>query len=346
MLRFFYFIFLPVFLACNGTKDVKKTVAQAVLPVDKNVLILDSLAASQAIVQDEVEHFFKNITAADMAIQLQDNSFKDQREKLLEIYKKDLQGDVRDFTKTEKSYVISVMEEAIKIVDAHAAGFKYDEIKLIKVTGKHYGDFTFYTRENCIVIPAPAFKMPRENFTQTMFHELFHIYSRYDEETRNKLYALIGFTPVGNPSNLLMKDALRKKVLLNPDGVNFAYAIQLQDQNKELFQAIPIITTNTDGYDPEKKSFFDYLDFNLYRLNAGHTLRVLTDDAGNSTLNLQSQPDFFTTIGDNTQYIIHPDEILADNYAFIMMGKKDPAFLNRFSVNGKALMKKVEELVD
>jgi hypothetical protein len=34
-------------------------------------------------------------------------------------------------------------------------------------------------------------------------------------------------------------------------------------------------------------------------------------------------PDFYDKVGRNTNFDIHPEEIIADNFAFLMMGKKD-----------------------
>jgi hypothetical protein len=36
-------------------------------------------------------------------------------------------------------------------------------------------------------------------------------------------------------------------------------------------------------------------------------------------------PAFYEKIGKNTQYIIHPDEILADNFVHLMMGNQNLA---------------------
>ena len=33
--------------------------------------------------------------------------------------------------------------------------------------------------------------------------------------------------------------------------------------------------------------------------------------------------NFFEQVGRNTQYIIHPEEIMADNFTFAILGKED-----------------------
>jgi hypothetical protein len=49
---------------------------------------------------------------------------------------------------------------------------------------------------------------------------------------------------------------------------------------------------------------------------------------------------FFTKIKDNTQYIIHPDEIMADNFMFAVLAFSNDDY-NRFSGTGKVLIKEL-----
>lgn len=71
------------------------------------------------------------------------------------------------------------------------------------------------------------------------------------------------------------------------------------------------------------KTLFDYLKVGLVPLNgdfipiqkAGKTIIYALDEA----------EDFYTQVGKNTNYLIHPEEIMADNFAFTLTGKKDLA---------------------
>ena len=71
-----------------------------------------------------------------------------------------------------------------------------------------------------------------------MLHEIFHIYSRYNPQKRDRLYELIGFKNIGDPTRLKMTAPLKDRILLNPDGVNYAYAIELKLADENSF--IPI----------------------------------------------------------------------------------------------------------
>lgn len=39
--------------------------------------------------------------------------------------------------------------------------------------------------------------------------------------------------------------------------------------------------------------------------------------------NLSDAEDFLSQVGENTNYIINPEEILADHFSFILTGKKE-----------------------
>ena len=317
---------------------------------DQNSIeFLDSLTATQVIIKDDVEHFFDHIQKVDMSIQMKKNyPAETSRESVLNDYKSYLQKDVANFSDEEIIFVKQIWSELYPLVNQLGSAIFPEKIRLIKTHANHYGASVYYTRENCIVIPKYVMEAQnKEPFRSTMLHELFHIYSRYNPETRDKLYKLIGFSKIGNPRTLLMLDSLKERVLLNPDGINYAYAIQLNDSaNKDLF-AIPLIISNEFDYTPSKPRFFDYLAFNLFEVAPPYAgkVKVISKNNGDPTINFQSQPSFFKQIRDNTGYIIHPDEIMADNFTYLCFSKEDETYTNRFSEEGKKLIKLIEEVI-
>ena len=56
-------------------------------------------------------------------------------------------------------------------------------------------------------------------------------------------------------------------------------------------------------------------------------------------------PDFFEQITDNTGYIIHPDEIIADNFMYIMMRGKEGGLQKNFSEAGLQLLKNIKSVL-
>ncbi len=318
----------------------------------QKAVFLDSLAASKAILIDKNEHFLKKINSLDMSIQMERNYPKGvKRSSILIDYKDFLRKDVISFTKSEKALVKKCMAEATKLSNSINKNIVPPVIELIKTKGQHYGEGVYYTRDHRIIIPYDAVSTKGKNtadveaaLTKTLLHEFFHIYSRNDVGKRKKLYATIGFKNIGNIP-LEMKPGLAERVLINPDGVNLAQVIDLQTDSMD-FSAIPIITSSKPEFSKESPDFFSYLKFDLYQVVRGRGgIRVISHEDGSSTINVAEVKDFFRKIGDNTDYIIHPDEILADNFMLLALSQKDPSIIENLSRDGKSLIRSIERIL-
>jgi len=180
-----------------------------------------------------------------------------------------------------------------------------------------------------------------------MLHEIFHIYSRYNPEKRKALYELIGFKNIGDPTLLKMNPPLKDRVLLNPDGVNYAVAIDLKLEDGEQVRAIPIIYSQQDGYIENQDAFFSYLGFNLFPIHPplSRLIQVQSNQKGQSKLNIATLSDFRRQIRNNTDYIIHPDEILADNFMFLINSMQDENYLEKFSGEGQKLIQSIKAIM-
>lgn len=338
-----------LFLSCQSFQ--KKSKAQQVSIV-QNIILLDSAQASIAINDDDMEGFFKQVTTTEMSIQLKKSFPADTpRAHVLQDYQNFLKTDVANFTDEEKIFIQTTFNKVRQISNEIAPSIFPEEIELIKTKARHYGPSVYYTRENRIIIPQNELdRRNPDDFLKVMFHELFHIYSRLNPEPKKALYQLIGFNKINaSMAELQMSDSLKRRILLNPDGIDFTYAIQLKDSEGNPFSALPIIAATSFDFKPDQPTFFSYLSFNLYRIEAlpESGYRVITQADGSSTLSLRSQPDFFAQIRDNTQYIIHPDEIMADNFALLALSKtEDPKHdLKQLSAEGQQLIADMEAIL-
>ncbi len=328
--------------------SAQQPLAEVQLSPNTRLMLLDSTEAADAITIDRFDGFFEKVTASEISIQMK-RPLRDgeTRENLKDEYLQFLKSDVENFTGKETEFVASVMEHVFKTCESVSKDLFPRDLKLIKTKGKHYGDGVYYTRENCIVIPENELEnRDKTAFTTTMFHELFHVYSRLNEKKRNQLYGLIGFENI-DFQKLILPEGLAARTLFNPDGVNFAQKISLQTKSGQAIEAIPIIYANEVGFKTEKSEFFSYLEFNLFEIKPeGNRWKVVTAaDGFSSTLNLRELPDFFRQIKDNTHYIIHPDEVLADNFAFLMQSKHDASVIAKFSEPGKNLINEIEKIL-
>lgn len=186
-------------------------------------------------------------------------------------------------------------------------------ITFIKTSGAEEGH-AFYTRDTGIVMPATELGAADKSLlTRTIAHETFHILSRTNPKLRERLYAAIGFTSCAEAE---LPTALRARKITNPDAPRNDHCIRLRVAERNV-AAIPLLLSKTEKYDPAKGGeFFNYLELKF--LVIGAPARVSGD-----LVNPTQVSGLFEQIGHNTDYIIHPEEILADNFALLIAGRKD-----------------------
>ncbi|HEY6204703.1 MAG TPA: hypothetical protein VIW21_00905 [Chthoniobacterales bacterium] len=196
------------------------------------------------------------------------------------------------------------------------------KISFIKTTGAEEGG-AFYTRDSAVMMPAKQTDAADgELLKKTIAHELFHILSRTNPELREKLYALIGFTNCGE---IEFPDELKARKITNPDAPRNDHAIRVRANGREV-NVVPILFSSAPNYDLVRDGeFFNYLQL-------GFVIVSKNPNDGADVLPPQQLSGFFEQVGRNTNYIIHPEEILAENFALLTIGRRDvpsPDLLDR-----------------
>ncbi|MBN1515696.1 hypothetical protein JXA32_03910 [Candidatus Sumerlaeota bacterium] len=205
------------------------------------------------------------------------------------------------------------------------------KIVLIKTTGKEEGDAA-YTRANAIILPESQLKAPGEALQKLICHELFHILSRQNPELRDELYTAIGFVAC---DEIEFPEELKARKITNPDAPANDHCIRLKVDDAEHW-AIPILFSKTEKYDVARGGeFFNYLQFKLLlvqRDDDSSAVKPLYDGATPRLIDPNDASGFFEQIGQNTSYIIHPEEILADNFVLLVLhesGVRSPEILEK-----------------
>jgi hypothetical protein len=182
-------------------------------------------------------------------------------------------------------------------------------VNLVKTSGAEEGH-AFYTRDTAIVLPEKETDEGDSGLLKrTIAHELFHILSRGNPALREKLYELIGFKKCGEvefPSDL------KSRKITNPDAPRNDHAIQIRVGGEEV-RAVPILFSNAAKYDVNRGGeFFNYLQLSFLqvpRMSSGQPVLATPEEVSG----------FFEQVGRNTNYFIHPEEILADNFALLIL---------------------------
>ncbi len=183
---------------------------------------------------------------------------------------------------------------------------------LIKTTGQEEFGFA-YTRQNAIILPETM--IPSAG-TQLLLHELFHVLSRYNPDLRTNLYRLLGFNPI---NEVELPPDLRLRKGTDPDGVQNGWRITVSNQNHTL-DAVPILVLSSASFDPNQAGKVDDC-FRLLVVTNRSGRWVTGQFEGQPRLLKPAEADGFQEqIGRNTGYIIHPDEILADNFVLLING--------------------------
>jgi hypothetical protein len=184
------------------------------------------------------------------------------------------------------------------------------DILVIRTTGREEGGAP-YTRGHSIVLPDSVLADPNQDLVKVVSHETFHILSRNSDVLRANAYRVIGFTLC--PDFRFPPDLADRRIT-NPDAPRNDHWIEVQYRGTSV-RAIPILYARTPKYDPTKGGeFFDYLQFRLALISPG-----VGPESEARFVDVREVQGFFEQVGRNTDYIIHPEEILADNFALLFV---------------------------
>jgi hypothetical protein len=224
---------------------------------------------------------------------------------------------VLDWTEAEKVLVVSALERLRTPFDRLAPPWP-KAICFIKTTGKEEGEAA-YTRDQAVVLPQNMLVPDRPLSPRLIAHELFHVLSRSNPGLRDRLYQVIGFVKC---PEIEFPEVLRDRKITNPDAPANDHCIRVQIAGADVW-AVPILYSRTERYDVRQGGeFLSYMASQL----------LLVNREGNSPIAkpvyVGSQPrlvdfdqvsGFYEQVGRNTEYTIHPEEILADNFTMLVM---------------------------
>jgi len=307
----------------------------------QTLILADKENGATYLSMDQFDGFYDKVNPLEIAIQLKDTALHEANvEDARAIYKASYESEVLDIPAVIKEQLTTMFEEMFQKCNALNDELLPDTIQLIMVAGNHYGASTFFTRGNAIAFTEQSIKMmPEKSFKHVMYHELFHIISRYRHDLRDQLYQLVGFEQLDGP--IWIDKSLYSRILYNPDGVSMEHGIPLMMPDSTTSYFIPVIAANDNQYRPNKIEFFSYLDFKLYPVRETESGYFMsTFEEVNEMPVAYIMKKFFERITMNTQYIIHPDEILADNFMYLFRTEEENAELDQ------ALLKNIKTTIE
>ena len=210
------------------------------------------------------------------------------------------------------------MEPIITSVSDRLAKFRLPlppNILLIQTTGKEEGDAA-YTRRHAVILPRRYLGFAAPQLESIFIHELFHVLSSHNEPLRHSLYEIIGFKSC---PEIALPESLADFKITNPDGPSLSHYIELEVDDQRAL-AVPLLYSE-ERFDPKQsRSFFGYLKFRLLVVRREGERWYAAREMGKPILLEPAQtPSFHQQIGRNTKYIIHPDEVLAENFVHLVL---------------------------
>ncbi len=197
-----------------------------------------------------------------------------------------------------------------------------ETIYMVKTTGGEEGG-SAYTRGSAVILPQGMITPGREkSLRKVISHELFHILTRKNPALQEKLYAAIGFLKC---KEIELPPKLTAIKITNPDAPRNDCCIQLKLADAAVW-ATPILFSRVEKYDAKRGgSHFSYMKFQFLVVAKDNTTVPPTmtyDNANPQLVDADRVSGFYEQVGRNTKYIIHPEEILADNFALLLQGEE------------------------
>ena len=236
----------------------------------------------------------------------------------MEEYQAFAREQVRDFTPEEKTLIDGYFADMEKTLKDN--GYKLpplEEIVLIKTTMKEENDVGGYTHGTQIYISERVLNAGlsgKENAVINnrgfFWHELFHCLTRCNPQFRADLYKLIHFTV--QQDDYKLPPSVAEYHISNPDVEHHNSYATFRIGGKDIDCFTDLITTR--HFEKEGDSFFD---------NA--TIALVPVDGTDIYYTPEQAENFDEIFGKNTEYVIDPEECMADNFAYALcFGKEGP----------------------
>jgi hypothetical protein len=193
-------------------------------------------------------------------------------------------------------------------------------VLLVYTTGRESAD-TPHTRQNAVFLPR-RFEQQQYTDVELLAHELWHVVSRYDPVLRTRLYTTIGYVPA---PPLEFPVGWLPMRLANQDATHHEHMmwVSLHGRTAALMPVVVADPAELRG------------GGNIVSAAQARLLEVIPGSGGEPTRAVmrkgepvwhdpETTPEYLEKLGGNSDYLIHPEETMADNVMFLVSGRKVP----------------------
>ena len=262
----------------------------------------DAAEASEMVLANK--DYYENLSQNDINYRLQ------KMDGTLEELEKFAAEQTRDFTDEEKAAIDEAIHEIEKICDERGYHLpEEDGIVFAKTTMMDECNAGAYTHGTEIylgerIVENALSDDTKEFFQEVLAHELFHCLTRNNPDFRKEMYKILDFTV--REKDFEFPQEIKDRIISNPDVEHHdsTAVFRINGEDKECV----VIFTTTKPFEKEGDSFFDYAMTGL----------VPIDDLS-AVYSSEEAENFWDLFGENTDYVIDPEETLADNFSFTVI---------------------------
>lgn len=227
-------------------------------------------------------------------------------------------GSAREWSNGEIQKISDVLKAIGPLLSRFASKLP-EKVALVKTSGDEEFQ-SAYTRGNAIILPLNTFAYTQEKMELLLIHELFHVITHNDPSIIQPLYESIGFLPCGK---IDIPGELKDRILTNPDTQDEDYYIRISFRGESV-SAIPIISFKDRrcGIN-EGEDIFQFISLQLLAIQDHRQgWKPLYREYRPLCIGLDQVSGFYEQVGRNTDYVISPEEILADNFVLLVTQRK------------------------
>lgn len=268
-------------------------------------------AEAQMLITD-IDNFTNRLNSFDINLRLgKENGRKSELLRLA-------MNETLNWSETEKKKITAAFKSLQAKIDKQKLKIKYpQEVILVKTSMKEEMNVAAYTRRNWIALGEKYInESTPESLEYLLAHEMFHLLTRSNKDFKKSVYSVIGFNVTDRelffPIDIIEKRISNPDIEMYDSYAEFTINGQKQKCSMMIYSAIPFSAENT---------LSDYLSVGLIPLN--DSLIPLQENGQTVIYSIDQAEDFYQKIGKNTEYIINPEEILADNFAYLVTQKKN-----------------------
>ena len=329
----------------KGNKSKKKVVGRIFLIIAVSIVVLFAVdVCITEIYAHKIPHrfasakegkelilsntdYYSNFTRNDIEFRLEKSGAT--MDELLDVSS----NEIRSFTLTEKYFIDRKLAKMARTLARNNYVLpEVDEIVFIKSdmsvemgnSGYTHGtqiylNSTIVTTYSILGI-IPGFS---EYFEELLWHEFFHCLTRCNPEFRAQMYSLINFTVAD--SDFELPPSVLERYLSNPDV-----------EHHDSYATFVIDGKEVDCF----AAWFTTMDYEESRSSSDPwKMVVLVPVDGSDTYYTKEQASNFDDVfGTNTDYVIDPEECMADNFAYAMLygikGKEGKGYPNPEIIQG------------